>query len=524
MPNWKKVITSGSDAILNSLNVTGSTIFGNVSTDTHQFTGSLHLSGSAEFTGSVLIGGPEFKVRAPNPAIYNESYIGTVIQGSGVEGAIYLGASTGMLQFGTTNSAYRIRRNSNTFQLFGMYSNTSAELSIGTNAAAKLGQATLYVGGDISGSGKLNIAGGISGSFSGSYQGDGSNLTGVGGAAGTVSGSAQIDHDATTNFVANEHIDWTGASAGTIHASNYTDTTTNTQLSQEQVEDYVGGMLGGTETGITVTYQDGTGDIDFVVAAQTANDFTTTLKNKLDAIEASADVTDTANVLANLPAGVVSSSAFPLGVNITGGAIITGSTSIYRSGSIGDTTVFTIEGGLGTLFSVTDELTGSLFSVNDISGIPMFEVFSYEQIKMGTFGAEGLRVSGSDAQTSGSLAVGPIVNSGVAGRIDASNDIVAYSTSDRRWKDNITPIESPLQKLLELGGYEFDWREDKKVHGNKGHDVGVIAQEVEAVLPEAVQTRSSGMKAVRYEKIIPLLIETIKEQQKQIDELKNRIK
>jgi hypothetical protein len=143
---------------------------------------------------------------------------------------------------------------------------------------------------------------------------------------------------------------------------------------------------------------------------------------------------------------------------------------------------------------------------------------------MGTFGAEGLRVSGSDAQTSGSLAVGPIVNSGVAGRIDASNDIVAYSTSDRRWKDNITPIESPLQKLLELGGYEFDWREDKKVHGNKGHDVGVIAQEVEAVLPEAVQTRSSGMKAVRYEKIIPLLIETIKEQQKQIDELKNRIK
>jgi len=75
-----------------------------------------------------------------------------------------------------------------------------------------------------------------------------------------------------------------------------------------------------------------------------------------------------------------------------------------------------------------------------------------------------------------------------------------------------------------LGGYEFDWREDKKVHGNKGHDVGVIAQEVEAVLPEAVQTRSSGMKAVRYEKIIPLLIETIKEQQKQIDELKNRIK
>jgi hypothetical protein len=287
----------------------------------------------------------------------------------------------------------------------------------------------------------------------------------------------------------------------------------------------VKGLASGISNGNVLVANAAVADNDFLKIAGTSVEGRTVAEVLSDLnVEAGADVTDAANVLANLPAGVVSSSAFPLGVNITGGAIITGSTSIYRSGSIGDTTVFTIEGGLGTLFSVTDELTGSLFSVNDISGIPMFEVFSYEQIKMGTFGAEGLRVSGSDAQTSGSLAVGPIVNSGVAGRIDASNDVVAFSTSDRRWKDNITPIESPLQKLLELGGYEFDWREDKKVHGNKGHDVGVIAQEVEAVLPEAVQTRSSGMKAVRYEKIIPLLIETIKEQQKQIDELKNRIK
>jgi hypothetical protein len=65
----------------------------------------------------------------------------------------------------------------------------------------------------------------------------------------------------------------------------FTDTNTNTQLSNEQVQDIVGGMLGGTETGITVTYQDGTGDIDFVVTSQTQNDFTNTLKAKLDGIE-----------------------------------------------------------------------------------------------------------------------------------------------------------------------------------------------------------------------------------------------
>jgi hypothetical protein len=58
------------------------------------------------------------------------------------------------------------------------------------------------------------------------------------------------------------------------------------------------------------------------------------------------------------------------------------------------------------------------------------------------------------------------------------------------------------------------------LHSYKGHDVGVIAQEIEKVLPEVVTTRDNGYKAVKYEKIVPLLIEAIKEQQEQIDELR----
>jgi hypothetical protein len=77
---------------------------------------------------------------------------------------------------------------------------------------------------------------------------------------------------------------------------------------------------------------------------------------------------------------------------------------------------------------------------------------------------------------------------------------------------------------MSIQGVEFDWKkEHKKVHGYEGHDVGVIAQEIEAILPEAVRTNKTGFLAVRYEKIIPLLIEAIKEQQKQIDELKHII-
>ncbi len=66
----------------------------------------------------------------------------------------------------------------------------------------------------------------------------------------------------------------------------------------------------------------------------------------------------------------------------------------------------------------------------------------------------------------------------------------------------------------------FEWIEDTSVHGNSGKDVGVIAQEIEAILPEVVTTRENGVKAVKYEKIVPLLIEAIKELQKQINELK----
>jgi hypothetical protein len=59
------------------------------------------------------------------------------------------------------------------------------------------------------------------------------------------------------------------------------------------------------------------------------------------------------------------------------------------------------------------------------------------------------------------------------------------------------------------------------VHGNEGHDVGVLAQELEKVLPEVVTTRDSGYKAVKYEKIIPLLVEAIKELQAEVQKLKN---
>ena len=109
------------------------------------------------------------------------------------------------------------------------------------------------------------------------------------------------------------------------------------------------------------------------------------------------------------------------------------------------------------------------------------------------------------------------------GEIRAAGDITAYYSSDERLKENITNIKEPLQKLSYINGVEFDWIPKEGIHSNEGHDVGVIAQQIEKVLPELVTDRENGYKAVRYEKIVALLIVAVKEQQLQIDELKSKL-
>ena len=118
-----------------------------------------------------------------------------------------------------------------------------------------------------------------------------------------------------------------------------------------------------------------------------------------------------------------------------------------------------------------------------------------------------------------------------SGGFTCDGDITAFKSSDKRLKNNIVKIENPIEKIKKIGGYNFKWNklgEENTI--NKGNDVGVIAQEIEEILPEATTTRDNGYKAVQYEKIVPLLIECIKDQQimmenlqGQIDEIKNKI-
>ena len=211
----------------------------------------------------------------------------------------------------------------------------------------------------------------------------------------------------------------------------------------------------------------------------------------------------------------------------------TGDTFSFRTGATINSTSGTERmhidtSGIDVNGSVT--LDSFILDGNTISGIDDSGEFTDNDSHIMTSAAVNDRISSvifnpdMNNVTMDQLGVNVSCN-GTDGRIDAGNDIVAFSTSDKRLKENIKPLDNALDKVLKISGVSFDWKplseeEKKTIHGNQGHDVGVIAQEIEEVLPEVVTTRDSGYKAVKYEKIVPLLIESIKELKAEIEELK----
>lgn len=132
-----------------------------------------------------------------------------------------------------------------------------------------------------------------------------------------------------------------------------------------------------------------------------------------------------------------------------------------------------------------------------------------------TLGAEiGGELTAKTLVVTGALSVGGIIT--------AKGDITANFTSDERLKTNIKSISNALEKVNSLRGVEFDWNTElQSVH--QGKDTGVIAQDVEKVMPTAVVDRDTGYKGVKYDRLIPLLIEAVKELTEQNVALKAEI-
>ena len=103
--------------------------------------------------------------------------------------------------------------------------------------------------------------------------------------------------------------------------------------------------------------------------------------------------------------------------------------------------------------------------------------------------------------------------------ISADGDVAASLASDIRLKENVTPIKDALVKVNQLSGNTFKWKDCATYNGD---DIGVIAQEVQEVIPSAVKERYDGYLKVDYSRIVPLLLESIKELSKKVEILESK--
>ncbi len=219
--------------------------------------------------------------------------------------------------------------------------------------------------------------------------------------------------------------------------------------------------------------------------------------------------------------------------------ITSGGTSIRLSNSPGTGTTPTYywyQGGAGSTskqyaFAINDALwvTGPSFlesNLNiDVSGSAALSVEGSEAIWYnGTYYSWGY--GGTYNYFADKVTIGNAANPSYMLYVAGS----AYSTggwagSDARWKKDLERINNTLPLVLRLQGYRYNWRDEEYPDMNfeKEKQIGLIAQDVEKIYPELVRTDENGYKAVSYEKLTVILLESIKEQQKQIDEQKERI-
>jgi len=178
-------------------------------------------------------------------------------------------------------------------------------------------------------------------------------------------------------------------------------------------------------------------------------------------------------------------------VNVSGDLTVTGTITGSVSGSAGN----------------ADAVTNGVYTVGNqtINGIKTFA-----------------NNTASTSRSTGSVVI--VGGLGVSGAINAGGEITAFATSDARFKTNVENITDALSKIKKLNGVTFNWNdlaEEVESKDTSVKEAGVIAQEVNEVLPEVVTVRENGYMAVRYEKLVPLLIEAIKELHEEIKTLKN---
>ena len=164
-------------------------------------------------------------------------------------------------------------------------------------------------------------------------------------------------------------------------------------------------------------------------------------------------------------------------------------------------------GGTGDIASITYEVVSGENTKLKIG----LQNDADDFIELATANGASVKVTANTAstnKTTGAMVVTGGV--GISGALHVGGDITAFASSDVTLKENITPIPNAVDKVRSISGNTFTWNKKSVYGGEEG--TGIIAQEIEALgLPGVTETREDGTKAVRYDRLVPLLIEAIKE-------------
>lgn len=193
---------------------------------------------------------------------------------------------------------------------------------------------------------------------------------------------------------------------------------------------------------------------------------------------------------------------------------------VWENANLTAGTGISVTNGAGSITlantGVTSAVAGTGVSVSGSTGAVTFNI--------------GQAVATSSNVEFNSLGVGT-AGSATAGEIRATNNVTAYYSSDRKWKENIQPIQNALQKVESIGGKTFDWtKEYTDSHGGVDgyfiikEDFGVIAQDVQQVFPQAVRIRKDGTLAVDYAKLSALALQAIAELSTKVSNLERKLK
>ena len=206
------------------------------------------------------------------------------------------------------------------------------------------------------------------------------------------------------------------------------------------------------------------------------------------------------------------------------------------SSNFGNKTCTAIQTILGTVFGASTAPTGKAMVGFDMSGAPKYDYVNWERngsavyyptwyvwiaTAAPSYPLDVVWIIGAGQfvdKDNSSYFLDPSSNSYISNLTANTLTATAFNySSDKRLKKDITPLDDSLSKILSLNGYSYRWKSDNR------KDIGVIAQEVETVFPELVHTNESGIKSVEYANLVAPLIESIKSQQSQIDDLKAEI-